>query len=57
MWILGAIGELETVESQAKFFVKYIHRTILPISRRLNLTKFEHFMSIGVAMNPFEAQF
>jgi len=32
-------------------------RTILPISRRPNCTKFEHKTSIGEAMNPFGTEF
>jgi len=32
-------------------------RTIPPISRRPNFTKFEHSTSIGVAMNPFGTKF
>jgi len=35
------------------FFLSGKYRTSLPISRRLNFTKFDHNTSIGVAMNPF----
>jgi len=38
-------------------FLSGKQRTILPIFRRPNFTKFEHNASIGVAMNPFGTEF
>jgi len=39
------------------FFLSGKQRTILPISRRRNFTKFEHNTSIDEAMNPFGTEF
>jgi len=39
------------------FFLSGKQRTMLPISRRPNFTKFEHNTSIGVAINPLGTEF
>jgi len=44
------------LESEATFFSGK-QRTISPISRRPNFTKFEYNTSIGEAMNPFGTEF
>jgi len=46
----GELGEI-------LLFLTGKQRTILPISRRPNFTKFEHNTSIGEAMNPFGTEF
>ena len=59
--ILSAIRTVTRTEEQYEvFFVFFLsgkQRTILPISRRRNFTKFEHNTSIDEAMNPFGTEF
>jgi len=45
------------MKSAVANFLSGKQRTILPISRLPNFTKFEHNKSIGVAMNPFVTEF
>jgi len=50
-------AQLRELESQANFCQDGKQRTILPISRQPNFTKFEHNTSIGVEINPFGTEF
>jgi len=45
------------LQSQANFSLSVKQRTISPISRRPNFTKFEHNTSIGVVMKTFGTEF
>jgi len=55
--ILGAIRAVATAEEQGEIFCQVRERTISPISRRPNFTKFEHSTSIGVAMKLYGTEF
>ena len=57
--ILGGICMVARAGDQAKFcfFLSGKQRTILPIFRRPNFTKFEHNTSIGVAINDIGTEF
>jgi len=56
--ILGAIRVVATAEQPGEiYFWLSKQRTISPISRRPNFTKFEHNTSIGVAMRTFGTEF
>jgi len=55
---LGAIRAVARAGEPGEIlFLSGKQRTILPIFRRPNFTKFEHNASIGVAMNPFGTEF
>jgi len=56
--ILGSIRSLATAEEPGEFlFLSGKQRTISPISRRPNFTKFEHNTSIGIAIKTPGAEF
>jgi len=56
--IWGAIRAVARAEESGKIlFLPGKQRTILPISRRPNFTKFEHNTLIGFALNPSEQNF
>jgi len=48
---------IATAGEPGEIFLSGEQRTILPISRRLNFTKFEHNTSIDVAMITFGTEF
>jgi len=51
------LGAIRAVGRACEIFWSGKQRTILPISRRPNFTKFEHNTSIGVTMKTFGAEF
>jgi len=56
---LGAIRAVATAAEPGEilFFLSVKQRTISPISRQPNFTKFKYNTSIGVAMKTFETEF
>jgi len=55
--ILGMICSATTAGEPGEIFLSNKQRTISPISRRTNFTKFEHNTSIGVAIKIFRTEF
>ena len=56
--ILGTICSVARAKEPGEMLVlSDKHRTILPIARRPNFTKFEHNMSISEAMKTFGTEF
>ena len=51
------MGAIRAVGRACEIFWSGKQRTILPISRRPNFTKFEHNTSIGVTMKTFGTEF
>jgi len=54
---LGAISTAVTAGEPGEINLSGKQRTISQISHQSNFTKFEHNMSIGVAMKTFETEF